>query len=133
MENNKATHPTRERAKWELINRLKTMVIIATCFYLMLRMFLIGVDHVSNYKLIWQGIQAAFALYLPYKLGCKLTGSTCGGVIAGYLLLAVTGTWLADHELILWSLLTLGYTMDFGPWVRALLSDRQQRSGTSER
>lgn len=110
-----------QKAKSELLARLRTMGIIALCWFILLRLFLLGSEDVSNWELLHDAMTAATAMYLPYRVGFALTGTPVGGTVGAIAIMIWMSTWVADHELLAWVVIIGGYLVDFGPWVYRLI------------
>ena len=74
MENNNY-----HKAKEELMSRLKIMGTIALFWFLLFRIFTLWTDGVTNLDLVKDSITAATALYLPFRVGYRVTGTPTGG------------------------------------------------------
>ena len=114
------------RAKADLFARLKIMVKIAVCWFVLFRILTIWTDGVTNLDLIGDSITVALALYLPYRIGASITGTPVGGSAIAVVILFWMSTWVGDHELIAWIVIIGGYVVDFGPCFYKLLTARRQ-------
>lgn len=112
------------QAKAELIGRLRTMGLIALCWFGLLKICLLGSDGVTNWELMEDSITAAMAFYLPYRIGFTLTGTPIGGTVGAFIILIWMSTWVPDHEFLAWVVIVIGYLMDLGPWIYQLLVSR---------
>lgn len=109
-------------SKSELLGRLRTMGIITLCWFILLRLFLLGSEDVSNWELLQDAVTAATAMYLPYRVGFALTGTPVGGTIGAIVIMVWMSAWVADHEFFAWVVIIGGYLVDFGPWVYRLVT-----------
>lgn len=114
-----------QQAKSELLDRLRTMGIIALFWFVLLRICLLGSDDVTNWELLHDAATAAAAFYLPYRIGFALTGTPVGGTVGALVILIWMSTWVADHELLAWVLIIGGYLLDFGPCIYKLIALRR--------
>lgn len=112
------------RAKSELTGKLQTMGLIALCWFILLRICLLGSDDVTNLELLRDAVTASTAMYLPYRVGFALTGTPAGGAIGAIVILLWMSTWVADHELLAWVVIVGGYLADFGPCIYRMLTSR---------
>lgn len=121
MENNFERELNYQQAKADLLVRLKTMGTIALFCFLLFRVLALWTDGVSNLDLIGDSITAATALYLPYRAAYQVTGTPTGGTVGAVVILLWMSTWIGDHELLGWIVISGGYLFDFGPCVYRLL------------
>ena len=105
----------------DLFARLKIMGTIAVFWFLLFRILTLWTDGVSNLDLIGDSITAATALYLPYRAAYQVTGTPTGGAVGAVAILLWMSTWIGDHELLGWIVISGGYLFDFGPCVYRLL------------
>ena len=98
------------------------MGCIALCWFLLLRICLLGLDDVSTWGLLKDAFTATAAMYLPYRIGFALTGTPVGGTIAAIAIMVWMSSWVADHEILAWVVIIGGYLLDFGPWVYRLVT-----------
>ena len=121
MENNNY-----HKAKEELMSRLKILGAIALFWFLLFRILTLWTDGVTNLDLIRDSVTAATALYLPFRVGYRVTGTPTGGAVGAVLILLWMSTWIGDHEILGWLLIIGGYTVDFGPCIYGLLVSRSR-------
>ena len=121
MENNNY-----HKAKEELMGRLKILGAIALFWFLLFRVLTLWTDGVTNLDLIRDSVTAATALYLPFRVGYRVTGTPTGGAVGAVLILLWMSTWIGDHEILGWLLIIGGYAVDFGPCIYGLLVSRSR-------
>ena len=121
MENNNYN-----KAKEALINRLKILGGIALIWFLLFRVLTLWTDGVTNLDLIRDSVTAATALYLPFRVGYRVTGTPTGGAVGAVLILLWMSTWIGDHEILGWIVIVGGYVIDFGPCIYRLLVSRSR-------
>ena len=121
MENNNY-----HKAKEELMGRLKILGGIALFWFLLFRILTLWTDGVTNLDLIRDSVTAAPALYLPFRVGDRVTGTPTGGAVGALLILLWVSTWIGDHEILGWLLIIGGYVIDFGPCIYSLLGARSR-------
>ena len=126
MENNFERELIYHQAKADLLERLKTMGMIALFWFLLIRTLTLWTDGVTTWGLVEDSITAATALYLPYRASEHVTGTTLGGAVGAVLILLWMSTWIGDHELLGWIVISGGYLFDFGPCVYRLLVSRKR-------
>lgn len=127
MENNNFENRVNyHKAKAELVSRLKIMGTIALFWFLLFRVLTLWTDGVTNLDLIKDSVTAATALYLPFRVGYRLSGTPTGGAVGAVLILLWVSTWVGDHELLGWLLIAGGYTIDFGPCIYRMLVFRSR-------
>ena len=114
------------RAKAELMSRLKIMGTIAAFWFLLFRVLTLWTDGVTNLDLIRDSVTAATALYLPFRVGYRLSGTPTGGAVGAVLILLWVSTWIGDHELLVRLLIVGGYVIDFGPCIYRILVSRSR-------
>lgn len=115
---------TRQQAKYELLNRLRALGGIALVWGIL--MLILGSKDISRWVVIRDAIDAALAIYLPYRLGKTLTGTPLGGTVISLLILVWMSTWINGREWLVILLLIVGYVIDFGPCILALLSKTER-------
>ena len=121
MENNNY-----HKAKEELMSRLKILGAIALFWFLLFRILTLWTDGVTNLDLVKDSITAATVLYLPFRVGYRVTGTPTGGAVGALLILLWMSTWIGDHEILGWLLIVGGYVIDFGPCIYGLLVSRSR-------
>ena len=120
MENNFERELNYQQAKADLLERIKTMGTIALFWFLLFRVLTLWTDGVSNLDLIGDSITAATSLYLPYRVGYRVTGTPTGGTVGAVVILLWMSTWIGDYELLGWIVIISGYMIDFGPCIYKL-------------
>ena len=120
MENNFERELNYQQSKAELVARLKTMRTIAVVWFVLFRLLTLWTDGVGNLDLIRDAITAATSLYLPYRVGYRVTGMPTGGAVGAVVILLWMSTWIGDHELLGWIVIISGYMIDFGPCIYKL-------------
>ena len=125
MENNFERELIYQQTKVDLLARLKTMGTIALCWFLLFRFLTLWTEGVSNLDLIRDAITAATSLYLPYRVGYRVTGTPTGGAVGAVVILLWMSTWIGDHELLGWIVIVGGYAIDFGPCICRLIANRK--------
>ena len=122
MEHNFERELNYQQAKANLLERIKTMGMIALFWFLLFRFLTLWTDGVSNLDLISDSITAATALYLPYRAAYQVTGTPTGGAVGAVVILLWMSTWIGDHELLGWIVIVGGYVIDFGPCIYKLMT-----------
>ena len=123
--NNNENWVVYHQAKGELLDRLKTLGLIAVFWFLLFRLLTLWTEGISNLDLLWDSVTAATALYLPYRVGFCVTGTPIGGAVGAVLILLWMSTWVGDHELLARVVIMGGYLIDFGPCVCKLIMSRK--------
>ena len=124
--NNSENRDVYHQAKGELLDRLKTLGLIAVFWFLLFRLLTLWTEGVSKWDLLWDSITAATALYLPYRVEFCVTGTPTGGAVGAVLILLWMSTWVGDHELLARVVIMGGYLIDFGPCIYKLMTARKQ-------
>ena len=122
MEHNFERELNYQQAKANLLERIKTMGMIALFWFLLFRFLTLWTDGVSNLDLISDSITAATALYLPYRAAYQVTGTPTGGAVGAVVILLWMSTWIGDHELLGWIVIVGAYVIDFGPCIYKLMT-----------
>ena len=125
MENNFERELNYQQAKAELVARLKTMGTRAVFWFVLFRLLTLWTDGVGTLDLIRDAITAATSLYLPYRVGYRVTGTPTGGAVGVVVILLWMSTWIGDHELLGWIVIVGGYAIDFGPCICRLIANRK--------
>ena len=126
MENNFERELIYQQAKADLLERIKTMGTIALFWFLLFRFLTLWTTGITNLDLIRDSVTAAMALYLPYRAAFQVTGTPTGGAVGTVIILLWMSTWIGDHELLGWIVISGGYLFDFGPCVYRLLVSRKR-------
>ncbi len=121
MENNFERELIYQQAKADLLERIKTMGTIALFWFLLFRFLTLWTAGITNLDLIRDSVTAAMALYLPYRVAYQVIGTPTGGAVGAVIILLWMSTWIGDHELLGWIVISGGYLFDFGPCVYRLL------------
>ena len=125
MENNFENRVIYHQAKAELMSKIKNMGLNAVCWFALFRLLTLWTEGGTNLELIGDSITAATALYLPYRLGFVLTGTSVGGASLAVVILLWMSTWIGHHELLGWIMIIGGYLIDFAPCIYKLIANRE--------